>query len=295
MEPAIVSLAFSPDNRWLAALYENGQVNLFDRDTLEPSFTIQTGWESIWHGRLAFDPDGEWIAVSSISEDTIELWETASQELLATLQTPTEPVDSQGVWDIAIRDDGQYLAGVGMESVHVWDIEDQSLIISSTCRNQDIGAITFSPDGRYLAAGCEGQMLHVWDTTSWSEVAVLDSEVTVTSMNFSPENPILEAATHIQAGGSGMFAPITLWDTKSWEVVLVLSGEQSLDTAIGTDGSVLANVSLWNKLTLWSTTTGDELFVSHNHFDTHITTFSPDGRLLVTGCPDGSIRWWGVH
>lgn len=69
------SIAFSPDNRWLATMDENGGVNLWEVSQIASpgARPLALGGES-WGGPLAFSPDGTKLASGNSSGD-VRLWD----------------------------------------------------------------------------------------------------------------------------------------------------------------------------------------------------------------------------
>ncbi len=74
-----------------------------------------------------------------------------------------------------------------------------------------IGAVAFSPDGKYLVSG--SSKLIIWDIESGKELKHTqdDSDGSITSLSFSPDGKYLLSGGYHQA--------IKVWDTKTWKIV----------------------------------------------------------------------------
>jgi WD40 repeat protein/tRNA A-37 threonylcarbamoyl transferase component Bud32 len=81
----VVSVTFSPDGRRLASNANDGTVKIWDAAGGEELLTLR-GHEGLWAGGVVFDPKGNWLASSGISDHTVRVWEatplTAERRLL---------------------------------------------------------------------------------------------------------------------------------------------------------------------------------------------------------------------
>jgi WD40 repeat protein/DNA-binding SARP family transcriptional activator len=196
----VKDLAFSPDGRTLAAVSREGEATIWDVDR-----------RSLFRG--PFNVGGIGYAVSISADGTIlaigndvgevSLWDAATGERVSTIG-----VD---VGDIAFGPIGTRLGVVHGRggTVDVWDAGDGSRITTLPLeKGGGYGAIAFSPDGRLIATGRWGPIVHVWNVRTGELVRELDQGVAgAFTLDFSPDGRVLAV--------SGWDPVASLWDVST--------------------------------------------------------------------------------
>ena len=159
----VMSLAFSPDSRWLASGGFDGTLALWDVNSR------QLAWPAVRAHRmsveaLAFSPDGKILASAAAGtadfDDAVRLWDTQSgRELPPGLTGHSGPVGALG-----FSPDGKMLACGAGEKIVFWDVERRQRLGEAVA---DSGALVtglaFSPDGHWLGSGGFDNGGIVWD------------------------------------------------------------------------------------------------------------------------------------
>lgn len=149
--------------------------------------------------------------------------------------------------------------------------------------------LTFSPDGRTLAAGSV-ESTRLWEVGTWKVRTVLPFGGT--SLAFSHDGRILAAAS---AAGEPN-AEIVLWNVPEQKVKRILrtSGGRINAVALPPDGKTVA-VGERLGLRVWDVVSGAEL-VKPGVFNTRVEAlaFAPDGKTLAIGDIHGDITLWNV-
>ncbi|CAG0931851.1 putative serine/threonine-protein kinase PkwA [Thermoflexales bacterium] len=229
VEMGVSVMAFSPNSRWLAVGNDDGTLRLRDTTQLAGQPLDLPGHQKRIQA-IAFSPDGHWL--SSASDDgTTRLWSVD--------QIHAEPIvlhgHEAGVSDAVFSPDSRWLATVGCDkeagvvifyciasTVRVWNMGDQASL-SAVLRGHAnrLTAVTFSPDGQYIAAGescpfdadsaCSAMVL-VWNRknplTSIAPIVLHGDGPHIVEIAFSPDGSWLAMASmNDYAAGSW----VSLW------------------------------------------------------------------------------------
>jgi WD40 repeat protein len=167
----VMSLAFSPDGRVLAAgtAFRDSDITLWDVTAKAklPNLTGHRGFVT----SLAFSPDGKTLASAS-GDQTIKLWNTATWKEEITL------IDHEDeVWSVGFSRDGTTLVSSGKDgSVYLWPAEigrlkrgPRSLQIGAqTLRNLQFQGLplSVSPDGKRIAVINSDGTATLWDVAT---------------------------------------------------------------------------------------------------------------------------------
>jgi serine/threonine protein kinase/WD40 repeat protein len=100
------------------------------------------------------------------------------------------------LWDFDVSPDGRIGAGIYEGGyLRVWDLQTAEPLQMMRVFRRAPHSVTFSPDGRRLAAGgSDREAVKLWETTTWQEVLTLTGEVTgFFFVAFSPDGQTLIA------------------------------------------------------------------------------------------------------
>jgi WD40 repeat protein len=167
----LVALAVAP------ALAQNqgasDKTDLYDR----PVLAIDPGVHTALIASQAVDPAGR-FAVTGGNDHTVRVWSIADGSLLRTIWIPIGPENVGDVYAVAISPDGSTIAVGGWTErmtggtvIYLFDRESGNLVQRIHGMPDVTHFLTFSPDGRYLAAALSGgHGLRVFDRDkNWGE------------------------------------------------------------------------------------------------------------------------------
>jgi WD40 repeat protein len=138
---------------------KNG-TDLYER----PVLAVDPGMHTALIRSLAVDAGGH-FAVTGSDDRTVRIWSVADGKLLRTIWLPVGPEKVGAVYAVAISQDGSTIAAGGWTEtrdgeypVYLFDRESGNLVRRIVDDLPDVTQfLTFSPDGRYLAATLGGR------------------------------------------------------------------------------------------------------------------------------------------
>jgi WD40 repeat protein len=183
-------LSISPDRTYVA--WKSGrQLRLWD---------LKTGDHDVLHpvphavDDLMFN-DASTRLVSTLFDGAIQLWETATAELLNTLHSPgVSTVTSQSV-----NCEGRLLMThamrPGWHEIRLWDLEgSDSLVLKG--HTSFVYPVAVSPDGKRVASGAWDGTVRLWDVETSEQLAALrPGQGAIYSLAFDSRGERLAAAT----------------------------------------------------------------------------------------------------
>ncbi|MGB3671763.1 MAG: WD40 repeat domain-containing protein, partial [Phormidesmis sp.] len=197
------SLAFSPDDQWLASCGDDNIIRLWsmaslrgnlrekaERTDLQPVAEL-TGHTS-WVRSVQFSPDGAWL-ISGSDDGNVRVWSVATftcQQILCQ--------SSDRIRSIAISPDGRLFATGGDDcQIRLWDMQTYTLLETLPTQQSRIWSVAFQQWGHrlLLAAGGDKQTLMIWQVcSSQSENGQSENGMTENEppKNTLPENDLPE-------------------------------------------------------------------------------------------------------
>jgi WD40 repeat protein len=295
---AVEAVPFNPDGKQIASAGEDSLVRLWDAEALRPVAVLRGHQGDV--AAVTYSRDGAILASAGIDK-TVRLWDLTVREpkLKQFLKGHEDAISS-----LALSTDGEALASGDRGGVTLlWDLREGQArlraklppaLVDNDDRYKKYQAVAFSPDGTLLATGNLCNVV-VWDRKRREPTIVRTLKPShhtnvVQSLAFSPDGKML-AAGHYDSGGT------LLWD---------LSGDLTHETAclghlttrtvaFAPDGKALAAVG--NALHLWDVTAKTSKLrtkVRGHYGPVPGIAFSPDGKTLVSGGADGTVRLWDL-
>ena len=291
-------IAFSPDNRFLAAAAGNNSVKVYDVITGREVQTLTGGQASFMASFgvtfIAFSADGKKLVTVS---DAIKVWDVASWRELKTLDTTSLSASglTGGEAGMALSPDGNQLARVeddgSKAQIKFLDLAAgrEARSVNSPYAQVDSLDLCFTTDGRLLFAGVVDKKLKVWDATTKQAARDLAPTVQEYSLiKFSRDGRLLALSEGYA---------IRLWEVASGRELPSLSVPNlgvftqngGVFVSLSADGKKAATGGFGTPTLLWETETGKQLLPMKGRSNmAYAVAFSADGTQLSAG---GRTRW----
>ena len=297
-----VGVAVSPDGQTVAAGSLDGTTWLWRVGDGVPVRAFPSPGLYPYSTGPAFSPDGSLLALGE-SDGTVSLWQASDGTFARSLPLPagtSRMFGSAGAaQSMSFSPNGQVLAaGLNDRRIVVWQVADGTVLrvlgeLTSTQTAMEPVAVVFSPDGLGLAARAVSSTVSLWQLSDGRLLRVLEGHTDqVFGLAFSPDGQVLAST-----GESGA---VRLWQVGTGELLRTWnqgkSGGKDVPTVIAfsPDGQILACGTL-GSIWLWQVADGTLLKVLEGHKSwVNWLAFSRDGRFLVSGSYDGTVRLWGV-
>jgi WD40 repeat protein len=224
---AVERVLMSPQGTWAAVAVHGGDVHIRNLASGQVEATLTGHRFSVRD--MAVAPDGTWLATES--GGYIFVWDTTGWTLTRKLYVGN--VTSE-ISDLLASADGRRLLTVDGMAVRAWDPGSGLPLTGMTSLSEQVGALSFSRDGSWLAAGDYYGTIWVWDTESGKLLSTVgggDRYAPLEALAATPDNTLL---AYPSATGYG----IATWDVHRAESVKVkvFRPGRGADVAISPDG-----------------------------------------------------------
>jgi WD40 repeat protein len=246
-----------------------------------------------WGHSLGFTPDGKELASTSW-EGQVYFWDAGSGRPLRQFRLPYPVALAPLEYALAISPDGKTLVVADRVGVRLLDpvTGKQRLRLDVPPSGFDSAALRFSPDGKTLAVAADGVEVHLFDAaTGRQRLRLQVGEAIVYALAFAPDGASLAV--------NGQKSPVLLWDVRTGKLLRHLGEGEALFNpvaiAFSPDGKTGAWGG-WGDIELADAGTGKPTgkLTAAKLGLVNALAFTPDGKTLISGSQDGSVRLWDV-
>jgi WD40 repeat protein len=302
-------LAFNADGTLLATGTADGVI-VWDVATGKERATLGDGSGPALC--LAFTADGKTVVAGSAAG--VKLWD------LGTGKARTFP--NKAATPLTLAADGSAFLTPGEgDTIQVWDLIHGKEPATLRIGMPRDASLTLAPDGRLLAGVRSDRTIHIWDTASGRELAHVRAvpsdwdtswKLAPLPMAFTPDGTFLAYSWRLWTIGRFIIAStienggVVVWDTANGKHSLFAREDVSVPVlAVTPDGLTLACTVVPTPkggfvaplpspaaIELWDVPTG-KLRATFEEVPGGgaALAFSPDGRMLASGGPEGVLLW----
>jgi WD40 repeat protein/tRNA A-37 threonylcarbamoyl transferase component Bud32 len=277
----VVGVAFSPDGRRLASTGFYQMVKVWDVATWQEAFSLRGHDRTVV--AAAFRPDGRALATGDWFGG-VKVWDVTTNPEVTTLAEQTGAVS-----DLALSPDGRQLAvayGWGTD-LRRWDVQTGEEL-PALPHPKGVPGVTYSPDGKHLATGCDDNLVRLWNVATGEKVRIFTGHGgRVNKVVFSRDGKQLASASEDKT--------VRVWDPATGQLLHTLTGHAAgvMGVAFRPDGGRLATAGGDQTLRIWDAATGAELEKAP-HPAINGIAYSPDGKHLAMAGRDNWVRVWEV-
>ena len=235
---------------------------------------------------VAFAPDGQHIAAGGLDRN-VYIWDTATAKLAATLKG-----HDKEVWAVAFHPNSRQVFSASWDAtVRLWDFKTGN-IVRRYSHPKDVNGLAIARDGNTFLSADDDRNARLWNTNTGDELrrypCGMGEYDYVYAVAFAPDGRHIAAAGVDRTVRIFELATGTLvrtCDTQSNKIYQVAFTRDSKQVLSSGD----------NVIHVWDVATGKEARRFEGHKDlVPGMALSPDGRRLVTGGDDRTVRLWDV-
>ena len=252
---------------------------------------------------VAVTGDGQFAACGRANQ--IFIYHVPTGQVVARLTDPklAETTGRSGYRSSAQRDfvqslafspDGRILASGEYRMVKLWQREPN--LPQFTLGADPVSSVAASADGKWLATAARDNVIRIWDAASGQPVKELPGHTgAVKSLKFLPDN------TKLASGSADK--SIRVWDVAAGKLFAQAeTGNEISAVAWVLGGKQLASAGGDALIRLWlvpeqadAALTQAKEIPGHTQAVTCLEAFPADGKQLLSGSRDGSVRHWALE
>ncbi|BBE08287.1 HNWD1 protein [Mycoavidus cysteinexigens] len=283
---AVHSIAFSPNNKWLACGKHDGTIQLWsiDKDTPALQHTLKEHEHNVLS--IAFSQKGNLLASSD--NETIKLWDLNDMPIFVhTLKGHTDRVLS-----IAFSTDDEWLASGSNDSiVKLWNVKKGTLEHSLEGHTSWVNSVAFSPDKNWLASASADKTIKLWKLGADPK-----PQHTLEAHNYSVKDIAFSQNSELLASAS-IDKTVKLWVVKSGALQHIFEGHSDSveGVAFSPDGKWIASSSTDKTVRLRKVKqTPPPVLEGHTDCIKSLA-FSPNGKWFASSGADKTVNLWDAQ
>ncbi|XP_014479327.1 PREDICTED: notchless protein homolog 1 [Dinoponera quadriceps] len=316
---AVISVAFSPDGKYLASGSGDTTVRFWDIFTQTPYYTCEG--HRHWVLCISWSPCGSKLA-SACKNGSIYLWDPNTGKQIGRAMTGHKMWVTSLCWEPYHKNpECQYLASASKDcDVRIWDTKRSQTCRTLSGHTKSVTCVKWGGSGLIYSAS-QDRTVKVWRAEDgvlcrtlvghahWVNTLALNVDYVLRTGPFhlgsnADSDPLVYAKKQYESvgeerlvSGSDDFT-LFLWKPeKEKKSIARMTGHQQLinDVKFSPDGRTIASASFDKSIKLWESTTGKFIASLRGHVQAvYSIAWSADSRLLVSGSADSTLKVWSM-
>jgi WD40 repeat protein len=281
------TIAYSPDESQFAVTDANGNIIIWDKNTVNLAQTIATGDAAITS--IAYSQDGTQL-LSAGSDGRVVIWDIATSEAVHTFDHEVGVNEA-----IFTANEARIFSAAANGNVYLWNIEDGALVATFGLNEVEPDAaltLALTTDNGYLAVGHDSGLIALWDAADPS-AHLIGRRVHTDSVNrlvFSQDGLFLYSASSDESAYR--------LDGHNLRTLTEYAGHtnQVMDIDVSADGRHVVTSSQDRTVLYWDAMTSNRLqrLWAHTNF-VNAVRFSSNGRQAISASEDGTAMEWDLR
>ncbi|MDZ7958205.1 MAG: hypothetical protein RMY34_09940 [Aulosira sp. DedQUE10] len=271
----VSNIIFSPDEKHLVTLLENGIVRLWDNkgnklSDLKPQ--NQVSKDTYFRDRYFRDSYRDRYFRDTYFRDSYR-----DRYFRDTYFRDSDFINAH------FNSNGQRFATVSEFGViSFWDLKGNRL---SVLKSQNLESrVSFSSDGQYITTSSDDGIVHLWDFMG-RQLKTMKHQGKVSDFSFSSDNQHLISVSKERI--------TRLWDLKGHQLRELRPQKLYRETYFSKNGKYFVDILINGTARLW-TSKGNLLAQLKSPSPVYDIVFSPDSKRFVTYLQDGTVSLWDV-
>jgi WD40 repeat protein len=235
--------------------------------------------------RVSFSSKFNRLVTAGLEPPVAVVWDAQTRQPIADFPHPA------GVRFVEWHPQGlpQFVTACNDGGVRIFDVERKQMIREWNEDKKTCLTAVYSPAGLLVAAGGEGQIVHVWKTDTGEARCHLQQHTgTINAITWLPDGRHL-----ISSAYDGL---ALLWDVSAGQVVREFKHQRGVHThALSRDGKLLATGQSNGQINLWEVESGQLLYTNNDLKQAvWFVVFNSDGRRLAAAGADKRVLVFDV-
>ncbi|MFP4650991.1 MAG: WD40 repeat domain-containing protein [Phormidium sp.] len=289
----VTSLDFSSTGDFIVSGSLNSTAKIWDSETGEIIKIFSSDLNSIYG--ISLSPDDKMLATAAYGG--IDIWDLESGDKLKTFGGNIGPI-----YSVDFSRDGKSIAAGGYDTnITLWDIETGEKFQTLRDHQDSVKSVKFSPTNPMVASGSDDATLKLWNLQTEEIITIGGQYNGISSVDFSPSGDIIaisDGSVTIRlidiSPKSDNMSYTELVNKTSYGYSFRGHTSTVLSLNFSLNHPVLASAGYDRRIQIWDWQIPKFQDVKEEESAITAISFSPDGRLLLSGADDGTVKLWEV-